>query len=123
MKLSLFNFRKIIKILDKITNHLRQILKYLQGASTPDETEKILAWLAQSEENRNTYFQLKALWHAFKDNFENDQLNLEKSLEAYRARINPAKKISFFGGTVSRLHSNFLIPTQTIVPTKNIQRN
>ena len=36
-----------------------QILKYLQGASTPKETENILAWLAKTEENRDTYFQLK----------------------------------------------------------------
>ena len=82
-----------------------QILKYLQGASTPAEKENILAWLEKSEDNRNTYFQLKALWHAYKDNFKNDQLNLEKSLLAYRARITPVKKTSIFNVAISKLIS------------------
>ena len=82
-----------------------QILKYLQGKSSPTEKENILAWLAISEENRNTYFQLKALWHAYKDNFENDQLNLEQSLKAYRDRIKPVKKSSLLSVALTRLFS------------------
>jgi len=100
-----------------------QILKYLQGASTPAETESMLSWLAKSEENRNTYFQLKALWHAYKDNFENDQLNLENSLLAYRARISQPKKISFFSVAISKIISTFFVPTQSIISTRNIRKN
>ena len=82
-----------------------QILKYLQGTTTPAETATILNWLSKSEENRNTYFQLKALWHAYKDNFENDQHNLEKSLLAYRARITPVQKTSILSIIISKLVS------------------
>ena len=100
-----------------------QILKYLQGASTPAETESMLSWLAESEKNRNTYFQLKALWHAYKDNFENDQLNLENSLLAYRARINRPRRISFLSIAISRLLTSLLVPNQTTISPKNIRRN
>ena len=100
-----------------------QILKFLQGASTNVETELIHAWLAESEENLNTYFQLKALWHAYKDNFDNDQQNLEKSLLAYRARITPAKKISVFSHILSRFITTLFVPNQSVVPAKNIRRN
>ena len=86
-----------------------QILKYLQGSGTPEETENILKWLAKSEENRDAYFQLKALWHAYKNNFENDQINLENSLLAYKARINTVKKVSFFSVAFSRFISAFLV--------------
>jgi len=100
-----------------------QILKYLQGVSTPAEKENILAWLAKSEENRNTYFRLKALWHAYKDNFENDQQNLEKSLLAYRARITPVKRISIFSVAISKFISTLLIPSQTNISAKKIRMN
>jgi len=113
---------KISKMSDpKIDDY--QILKYLQGASTPKETENILAWLAKTEENRDTYFQLKALWHAYKNNFENDQHYLENSLSAYRARINPVKKISFFSVAFSRFISAFFVTNQSGVSTKNIRDN
>ena len=100
-----------------------QILKYLQGASTPAETESMLSWLAESEKNRNTYFQLKALWHAYKDNFENDQLNFENSLLAYRARINQPKRISFFSVALSKIISTLFVPNQSIVSNRNIRKN
>jgi len=100
-----------------------QILKYLQGASTPDETENILVWLAKSEENRNTYFQLKALWHAYKDNFEKDQQNLGNSLQAYRARINQTKKISFFNVAISKFMTTLMVPAHSILSAKNIRKN
>ncbi len=100
-----------------------QILKYLQGSSTPEETENILKWLAKSEENRDTYFQLKALWHAYKNNFEKDQLYLENSLLNYRARITPVKKVSFFSIAFSRFISAFFAPNQSGVATKNIRDN
>ena len=87
-----------------------QILKYLQGTTTPAETAKILHWLSMSEENRNSYFQLKALWHAYKGNFENDQLNLEKSLLAYRARITQVRKTSLLSVVISKLVSIHYFP-------------
>lgn len=100
-----------------------QILKYLQALSTEAEAENILAWLAKSEENRYTYFQLKALWHAYKDNFDNDQINLEKSLLAYRARITPAKRISIFSVAISKFITNLLVPDQSLLSDKNLRKN
>ncbi len=113
---------KIPKMKDPIIDDY-QILKYLQGTSTQAETENIRLWLSKSEENRNTYFQLKALWHAYKDNFENDQLNLENSLLAYRARISQPKKISFFSVAISKMISTLFVPNQSIISNRNIRKN
>lgn len=95
-----------------------QILKFLQGQSSKTERENMLAWLAQSEENRNTYFQLKALWFAYKDNFYNDKENLEKSLSAYLTRVNPSG-ISRFFTAIYRSISMLFFARQTAFTIKH----
>src|SRR5450631_3269960 len=39
------------------------IIKYLKGEADAAGTSEVLAWLEESEENRQVYYSLKALWH------------------------------------------------------------
>ena len=48
--------------MDKKAQIESDIYRFLAGIATPEESEKLISWLKESQENRLQYFRLKRIW-------------------------------------------------------------
>jgi len=63
------------------------LLKRIQGTSDESEEQLIEAWLAESEENIETYARVKAIWHAGKVGQYSEDARTHASIQKINARI------------------------------------
>ena len=63
------------------------LVRKIQGECSPVEEVEFMAWISESEENRNTYFQYKMLWHARKVPTYSADSSSKKALKEFNRRI------------------------------------
>lgn len=60
---------------------------YLSGNASPEEKEKLEAWIRANEANRRYYQQLKNIWEAGRPAFPTGQIDTEKAARRVMSRI------------------------------------
>lgn len=65
----------------------QHIVSYLSGNASPEEKEKLEAWIRANEANRSYYQQLKNIWEAGRPAFVPEQIDTEKAARRVMSRI------------------------------------
>lgn len=76
------------------TTHIDSIIvRYLMGSATYEETEELLRWIEQSEENKKVFFEQQDIWESLHPTFDLNEIDIEKAEKRIlmRTGIEPRK--------------------------------
>jgi transmembrane sensor len=68
------------------------MIRYLQGACTPEEKARFEIWLQASEENRTQFYETRVAWYASRIEFYGSKEQLDKAVAALNHHIVPRRK-------------------------------
>lgn len=97
------------------TTHIDSIIvRYLMGSATHEETEELLRWIEQSEENKKVFFEQQDIWESLHPTFDLNEIDIEKAEKRIlmRTGIEPRKPgfIKMFLRLWSRVAAVLMLP-------------